>query len=108
MELSFSTGPNRLADYVTSFQFGSVCDNTLGIGCVTGSEANAVDGDLSFGTIPRFGATNPNDPNERMQLTVGFRGISDVTASVPEPASLALLGLGLAIGAVMRRRSRQG
>lgn len=41
-------------------------------GCQPSSAALAVDGDLSYSTIPRLGATDPNDPTDRIRLTLGF------------------------------------
>jgi hypothetical protein len=102
VQLNFSSGPSLLADSVSFFQMGSSCP----LGCTPGSEALAVDGDLSFGTIPRFGGTSSTNLNERLRLTVGFSGISgDPSTTVPEPSSLLLLGTGI-VATLRRRRSR--
>lgn len=106
--LSFSSSPTILANFVSSFVFGSQC---AGGGCIAGSEALAVDGDLSFGTIPRFGGTDPAANSlERMRLTLGFTGISDVNppgTPVPEPSTWMLVGLGLVGVAAGTRRARK-
>jgi hypothetical protein len=76
----------QFGDYVASFVVGSICNPGYFDNCVPGSEARAVDHDLS--TFPRFGQTSTTNLDERFRLTIGFSGISNI----PEPASLVLLG----------------
>jgi hypothetical protein len=95
VELTFggSSPHTQFGDFVASFVYGSNCGF-----CIPGSEANAVDHNL--GTFPRFGATNPNNPNERFRLTIGFNDISQV----PETSTVVLVSLGLGGLAVARGR----
>jgi hypothetical protein len=70
-------GQKLLANTVASFRTGSRC---VPAGCNPSSVNLAVDGDLTFNTIPRLGATNASDPADRIRLTLGF----------PRPANSAL------------------
>jgi hypothetical protein len=91
----------RFGDFVSSFVYGSNCTTGNTIQCDPGSEAKAVDHDLS--TYPRFGATSPADSNERMRLTIGFEGISPI----PEPSTWALFACGLVCVAGVARRAQR-
>ena len=105
VSLSFASSPTILANFVSSFVFGSQC---AGGGCIAGSEALAVDADLN--SFPRFGGTDPAaNTLERMRLTLGFTGISDVNPGtpVPEPSTWLLVGLGLVGVAAGARRARK-
>ena len=62
-------GQAYLANTVASFRLGSRCQPGA---CDANSVNLAVDGDLGFNTIPRMGATNANDPADRIRLTLGF------------------------------------
>lgn len=73
----FINGQRLLANTVASYRLGGRC---VPAACNANSRNLAVDGDLTFSTIPRFGATDPNNPADRMRLTLGF----------PRPAGTAL------------------
>lgn len=103
IELNFAGGVNDFADVVSSVVFGSFCNPGNPAQCNPGSEALAVDHDLS--TFPRFGHTSNTDLDDRFRLTVGFNGISDVVAPVPEPSTILLLGSGIAVLMFRRRRT---
>jgi len=97
VELRFGGGvPPRFGDFVSSFEygFGHV---------IPGSEAEAVDHDL--GTFPRFGQTSEVDLSDRFRLTIGWEGISNASAPVPEPITGLLLGPAMATLAWRRWRS---
>lgn len=65
-----------LADSVRSYRLGSRC---VPVGCNADSRHLSVDGDLGFSTIPRMGATQANEPADRIRLTLGFPRPSGTT-----------------------------
>lgn len=71
------SGQRVLATTVVSFRLGGRCVPSA---CDATTVSRAVDGDITFGTIPRMGATDANDAADRIRLTLGF----------PRPASTAL------------------
>lgn len=71
-------GQRVLATVVVGYRLGGRC--IPGAACNAQSTALAVDGDLTFMTIPRMGATSPTDSTDRIRLTLGF----------PRPASSQL------------------
>ena len=74
---------------------------------VAGSAANAADG-FTMGTHTTLGDTVGLPAAYRMSVTVGFTGISDPNAGVPEPSMWALMLLGFGgLGAALRQRRRQ-
>ena len=62
----------QFGDFVASSVIGSSCDPGFGSNCIPGSEARAVDHDLT--TFPRFGQTSTTNLDERFRLTIGFGG----------------------------------
>ncbi len=81
-------GQRLLATTVASIRTGSRC---IPAGCVPSSAQRAVDGDLSFNTIPRLGATDPNVPTDRIRLTLGFPRPTGTTLTLA-PVSQAAPG----------------
>jgi hypothetical protein len=77
VELVFGGGNphTQFGDFVASVQAGSICDPGFGSNCIPGSEALAVDHNLS--TFPRFGQTSTTNLDERFRLTVGFGSASN-------------------------------
>lgn len=90
VRLNFSVGGPEFADSVSSFL-------SFGLGSFPGTADNAVDGDI--GNFTFLGQTSDET---RLRVTVGFA--SSVSQSVPEPGTLAILGIGLAGICIARRR----
>lgn len=64
------SGQRVLATTVIGVRLGGRC--VSGPACTASSASLAVDGDLSFNTIPRLGATDPANAADRIRLTLGF------------------------------------
>ncbi|RJR48520.1 MAG: PEP-CTERM sorting domain-containing protein [Desulfobacteraceae bacterium] len=90
--LNFTSGPIEYANAVA----GSLA---LGDNAVPSSVAFAVDGDLLTHTV----MGNTVGQSDRLRVTVGFASTAN-TAPVPEPATMLLLGCGLAGIAACKRR----
>ncbi|MDZ4372635.1 MAG: PEP-CTERM sorting domain-containing protein [Phenylobacterium sp.] len=74
---------------------------------IPGSAGNAVDG-FTLGTHTTLGDTAGLPASYRMSVTVGFTGISNPTAAIPEPSGWAVMLLGFGgLGAALRQRRRQ-
>jgi hypothetical protein len=82
----FVNGQRLLANTVASYRLGGRCVPSA---CVASSVTRAVDGDLTFGTIPRMGATDPNNPADRMRLTLGFPRPTGSTLTLSPVAAVA-------------------
>ncbi len=88
--LSSNFGTTMVGDGLSSLAGGSSASFTFGLGSVTAADYIAV----SFNTTDTYGHT------------FGV-GMANNVQSVPEPASMALLGTGLAAGVFARSRARK-
>jgi len=82
----FIGGQRLLANTVVGYRLGSRC---VGSACNANTRLLAVDGDLTFTTIPRMGATNPADPADRIRLTLGFPRPAGTTLTLSPVAPVA-------------------